>query len=138
LPAGLGNLDKVTRIEQAVKADIIAEIPDLRADRRLLPYLQLHEYEGLLFSDPTAFAAGIGQPHLSRTFDEIRNRFVTPEDINDDPNTAPSKQVLAAYQRYHKRIDGNLAARAVGVARMRQECPHFRHWVERLEALAAD
>jgi hypothetical protein len=138
LPENLSNLDKVCLIEQAVKADIVAEFPDLRADVRLLPYLQLHEYEGLLFSDPQAFAAGIGQQHLAATFQNIRNAFPTPEDINDDPNTAPSKQVTNAYRAYSKPIDGLRGARAVGVEKMRQECPHFREWLEKLEALAAN
>lgn len=133
---GLQNLDKVRHIEQAVRSDVIAGLPGLRPDLRSLPYLQLHEYEGLLFSDPAAFAAGIGQHHLAQPFQAIRVQFATPEDINDDPNTAPSKRVLGEYPAYRKVLDGTLAARAVGVERMRQECPHFRAWVEQLEALA--
>lgn len=135
LPPNLQNIEKVVRIEEAVKADIVAEIPEFRPDIRFLPYLQLHEYEGLLFSDPVAFAAGIKQPHLSRQFERIRQAFPTPEDINDNPNTAPSKQVIAAYPGYGKVIDGTLAAQSVGIARMRQECPHFRAWIETLEVL---
>jgi hypothetical protein len=138
LEPNLPNLDKVARVERAVKADIVAQVPHLRPDVRFVPYLQLHEYEGLLFSDPVAFAAGIGQRHLSREFERIRGRFATPEDINDDSDTAPSKQVLGAYPAYRKILDGTPAARAVGIERMRQECPHFRDWVERLEALAAE
>jgi len=135
LPPNLQNVNKVIHIEQAVKADIIAEIPELRPDARFLPYLQLHEYEGLLFSDPVAFAAGIKQPHLEHRFEQVRRGFPTPEDINDDPNTAPSKRVLAAYPAYSKVLDGTLAAQWVGIAKMRQECPHFREWIERLESL---
>lgn len=135
LPSNLPNIDKVTRIEQAVKADIVAEIAEFRPDTRFLPYLQLHEYEGLLFSDPNAFASGIGQQHLSRQFEQVRRAFPTPEDINDDPNTAPSKRVRGAYPAYRKVLDGTLAAQSVGIAKMRQECPHFRGWIESLEAL---
>lgn len=136
LPPNLGNVEKVIRIEQAVKQALINELPDLRPDARFLPYLQLHEYEGLLFSDPPAFAAGIKQQHLRVQFETIRNAFATPEDINDNPNTAPSKRVLGAYPAYRKVLDGTLAAKAVGIDRMRQECPHFRAWLEQLEALA--
>ena len=135
LPQNLTNLDKVLRIEAAIKEDIVAELPDLRPDVRFLPYIQLHEYEGLLFSDPAAFASGIAQPHFTRLFEAIRNQFSTPEDINDDPNTAPSRQVLSVYPAYSKVVDGTLAAKAVGIRRMREECPHFRHWLEQLEAL---
>ncbi len=137
LPPNLSNLEKVKRIERAVKADVMAQVPDLRPDIRFLPYLQLHEYEGLLFSDPEAFASRIGQPQLAPQFRRIRDGFITPEDIDDNPQTAPSKRVLSVYPAYGKVIDGTLAARAVGIDRMRQECPHFREWVERLETLAA-
>jgi hypothetical protein len=135
LPANMANLNKVTQIEQAMKADLEAEMPDWRPDVRFLPYLQLHEYEGLLFSDPGAFALGIGQPHLAGQLNTIRQAFGTPEDINDDPNTAPSKRVFGLYPAYRKVVDGTLAAKAVGIPRMRDECPHFRHWVETLSAL---
>lgn len=134
-PANMGGLDKVIRVERAVKEDVVAEVPDLRPDIRFLPYLQLHEYEGLLFSDTTAFASGIGQPHLGPRFQQIRASFATPEDINDEPRTAPSKRVLDAFPPYRKVLHGTLAALAIGIERMRQECNHFHHWVEQLEAL---
>jgi hypothetical protein len=137
LVGGAQNLDKVSQIERAVKEDIVAELPDLRPDVRFLPYLQLHEFEGLLFSDPAAFASGIGQLRLASRFEGIRNQFGTPEDINDDPSTAPSKRVINTYPAYRKVLDGTRAARAVGIARMRQECPHFRNWLEQLEALGS-
>jgi hypothetical protein len=136
-PENLSNIEKVRRIEQAVKAEIVAELPNLRADVRLVPYLQLHEYEGLLFSDPQAFASGIGQQHLVGRFQAIRNAFPTPEDINDNPNSAPSKRIESAYRSYSKPIDGLRAARAVGVDKMREQCPHFHEWLGQLEALAA-
>ena len=41
--ANLSNIDKVTSIEVAVKADIVAEIPERRPDIRFFPYIQLHE-----------------------------------------------------------------------------------------------
>jgi len=137
LPPNLSNLDKVTRIEQAVKQDIIAQAPDLRPDVRFLPYLQLHEYEGLLFSDPAAFAQGINVSNLASQFQSIRKSFPTPEDIDDNPNTAPSKRVLRLCPSYRKVLNGTQAARAVGIDTMRRECPHFRDWLTRLEQLGA-
>lgn len=138
LPANLPNTDKVLRIEQAMKADLIAEVEDRRPDIRFLPYLQLHEYEGLLFSDPAAFATGIGQRHLAQQFERIRKDFATPEDINDDPTSAPSKRVIRTYPSYRKVLHGTMAARSVGIEKMRQECPHFREWIGRLESLPRD
>jgi len=137
LPPNLSNLDKVTCIEQAVKQDIIAQAPDVRPDVRFLPYLQLHEYEGLLFSDPAAFARGINQSDLASQFQSIREGFPTPEDIDDSPNAALSKRVLHLCPSYRKVLNGTQAAMAVGVDTMRTECPHFRDWLQRLEQLGA-
>ena len=137
LPPNLANIDKVVRIERAVSEDIVARNADLRPDVRFLPYLQLHEYEALLFSDPQALATAIRQNRLAQQFQAIRRKYPTPEDINDDPNTAASKQVLGAYPAYRKVVDGMLAAQAVGIDKMREECAHFDGWIRQLEALGA-
>jgi len=137
IPLNLSNMGKAIHIEQAIKADINALVPEFRPDSRFLPYIRLHEYEGLLFSDPPKFAAGINQPRLSRIFQAARDTFPTPEDINDDPLTAPSRRVLDAYPRYRKVLHGTLAARSVGIEAMRRACPHFRDWLECLEAMGA-
>jgi hypothetical protein len=137
LPPNLSNLQKVTNIEQAVSEDIIAQAPGLRPGVRFIPHLQLHEFEGLLFSDPAAFARGINQSNLAGQFQSIREGFPTPEDIDDGPATAPSKRVLRLCGSYRKVLNGTQAAKTVGVEAMRRECPHFREWLERLEQLAA-
>jgi hypothetical protein len=134
-PAHLSNHDKVRHIEAAFKQDICAQIQGSRPDLRFIPYLQLHEYEGLLFSDPAAFARGLDQGRLAHHFQKIRDAFETPEDINDDPQSAPSKRVIALYPSYKKVIEGTLAAKFVGLPVIKTECPHFREWVETLEAL---
>lgn len=135
VPKHLQGIQKVEHIEREVKDDISRQIPDLMPDVRLIPYLCLHEFEGLLFSDPDAFARALGQPLLAARFHAARNDFPTPEDINDRPQSAPSKRVLDIYPRYRKVLEGTLAAKAVGIQRMRQECLHFRDWLSRLEAL---
>jgi hypothetical protein len=134
-PVHLSSLEKVKHVEQAVRTDIYQQIPDLRPDVRFLPYLQLHEFEGLLFSDPTAFAASLRHPHLAQRFQAVRDEFETPEDINNDLETCPSQRVIDAYPSYRKVLEGTLAARAIGIETMRRECPHFRDWLGQLQSL---
>ncbi len=134
-PAHFTNIQRVEHIERAVKDDICRKIPDFRPDVRLIPYLSLHEYEGLLFSDPDAFAQAIGQSHLAYRFHGVRNDFPTPEDINNDPQTAPSKRVVDIYGAYRKVIEGTLAARGVGIRKCEESAPLFRDWLQQLEAL---
>jgi Domain of unknown function (DUF4276) len=133
-PPHLTGVQKAMAHEQAIYQDIVASVPEMRADVRFYPYLQVHEYEGLLFSDPNALARGLGQQNLSGQLHAIRNAFQTPEDINDDPNRAPSKRVISVYHGYRKVIEGTVAAQEVGMETMRQQCPHFHQWVSRLEA----
>jgi len=84
---------------------------------------------------PGRFAAAINQPQLALRFQQVRDNFPTPEDINDDSLTAPSKRIRAAFPQYSKVLHGTVAAQAIGVATMRQECPHFREWLDHLAAL---
>ena len=46
----------------------------------------MHEFEGLLFSDPGRFAGGIGRSDLEAELQAIRDGFTTPEEINDSPD----------------------------------------------------
>ena len=96
----------------------------------------MHEYEGLLFSDPNGFAHGIGRPTLASQLQVIRDEFRTPEEINDSPDTAPSKRVKQLYQGYQKPLMGVLAAEEIGLDTIREECPLFDKWVKQLEQRA--
>lgn len=77
------------------------------------------------------------RPDLQTDFERIGNNFVTPEHINDDPNTAPSKQVIRVFPGYErqKRILGVLAALEIGLPKIRNECPLFNAWLAKLESL---
>ena len=60
---------------------------------RFVPYVMMHEFEALLFSDCDAFARGIFRPELGTDFQRIRDAFDSPEEIDDSPITAPSKRI---------------------------------------------
>ena len=95
----------------------------------------MHEYEGLLFSDPQRLARGIYRPELAGAFAEIRHAFPTPEDIDDGDHTAPSKRIIDLCRGYAKPMHGVLAAIEIGIVAIRRECRHFDQWVTKLEAL---
>ena len=90
-----------------------------------MPYIVMHEFEGLLFSDPDGFGLGIGRSDLSPKLRAIRNAFGTPEEINDSPDTAPSKRVEVLMPGYQKPLNGVQAAQEVGLDAIRGECPLF-------------
>jgi hypothetical protein len=131
----LGTAEKAQSVEDALLKDLVAETGFNPA--RFVPFVVMHEFEGLLFSDCSAFSRGIFRPDLESDFRAIRDQFSTPEEIDDSPITAPSKRVEALVPGYEKPLLGTLAVLEIGLDRIRAECPHFRDWLNRLESLAS-
>lgn len=124
---------KAVMVEDALHTDIRQNMGRNFDARRFIPFVMMHEFEGLLFSDCDRFASGIGRPDLAPKFQTIRDQFATPEEINDSSITAPSKRVQKLVPGYQKPLLGVLAVIEIGLDKLRAECPHFRHWIERLE-----
>ena len=128
--------EKALCVQDAVRNDLIADLGKRFDSDRFLPFVVMHEFEGLLFSDCASFSRGIGRPELEGSLREIRNDFATPEDINDSPDTAPSKGIRGLVPGYEKPLLGVLAVLEIGLHRIREECPHFNGWLKQLESLA--
>jgi hypothetical protein len=136
---GLPAPAKANAVESAIAEDVATAMGWSAAQRRrFVPFVVMHEYEGLLFSDCAEFAAAIGQPRLAGKFQAIRDAFENPEEINDAPETAPSRRVSGLVNGYEKPLFGVLGAIGVGLANIRDECPHFDQWVTALENLNRD
>ena len=105
----------------------------------MVPYVQRHEFEGLLFSDVEVFATQIDFPHdCVSALLTVREQFTTPEDINDHYETAPSKRLASVIPRYRKVLHGAVLAGKIGLDAIRAQCPRFDVWLTRLEALDAE
>lgn len=132
--ACLKSQDKYQIVSDALLREVERVLGD--AARRFIPYVQMHEFEGLLFSDPEILAESIYMPQLAESFGVIRNQFSTPEDINDSANTAPSKRIEKLFPGYDKPIHPLLAAGEIGLDAIRRECPLFDGWLHQMESLA--
>lgn len=126
---------KAVSVEKAVLDDIAATMGNTFNKRRFIPYVQMHEFEALLFSDPGVLGQVIPTQDASQDLEKIAAGFTTPEEIDDDPNTAPSKRIAAICNEYQKVLHGILAARRIGLPLMRHKCPHFDEWLTKLEML---
>jgi hypothetical protein len=126
---------KAETVQSALLNDVVSEMGGNFDPQRFVPYVVMHEFEGLLFSDCDAFARGIGKKSLSHDFQEIRDEFDTPEEINDSPHTAPSKRVKLLLPSYDKPLFANVAALEIGLAKIREQCPQFGQWLTTLERL---
>jgi hypothetical protein len=75
---------RIEILEQDFQADI--------GEHRFIPYIQQHEFEALLFTEPSQFA--VAYPERENEIKKliaVRSEFMTPEDINE--KAAPSKRI---------------------------------------------
>jgi hypothetical protein len=105
-------------------------------DRRFSCYLQLHEFEALLLADLTLLAEQ--HPNRQKEISELAKRldrdFESPEHVNR--LRPPSYWIKDEVPEYNKTVDGPVTAASIGLPRLRERCPHFGQWLQRLEDLA--
>lgn len=125
-------MDKATRmdfLENAMKEAISDTVK-----HRYIPYLQLHEFEGLLFNDIELFYTYVpkedfvGIAELEKTFAEYDN----PEMINSNKETSPSHRLYRIIKGYKKPLYGHYFAEAIGIDRLRAKSPRFNNWLEKI------
>lgn len=126
-PTARDTVKRVVAVEEKFQLDI--------GNANFIANLVAHEFEGLLFSRPGQFENLFGKKAASELL-RVRKQFVTPEHINDSPQTAPSKRIASVCGvRYQKALHGPELAHEMGLAAIRQECPKFSGWVSALESL---
>jgi hypothetical protein len=110
----------------------VAERLGSSLSNRFIPYVQMHEFEALLFSDPHEIVRGLDDQRIQTRLVQILEQFGNPETIDDDPATAPSKRLTSLHPGYRKIAHGKRIAEAIGIDAIRRKCPHFDGWIERL------
>jgi len=120
---------RVECLEQRLKDDV--------AHPRFIPYIQLHEFEALLFSDPSQFERAFpgASPSVIRNLAKVLRRFPTPEHIDD--RRPPSKRIQDLLPDFRKTVAGVQIAERIGLAELRRQCAHFNQWIDRIETVAA-
>jgi len=116
---------KVKFLEESLAKDI--------SDSRFIPYIQLHEFEAMIFVDPSRLIDEY--PDAEKRIEVLKGVTTTPELINDDPNTAPSKRILAQIPNFNKPFAGVNTVEKIGIDAIRKKCPHFDEWLKKLERL---
>jgi hypothetical protein len=110
-------------------------------DNRFIPYIQLHEFESLIFTNLEELYKSFPE------YDQYRNdinrlsiecsSYSSPELINQGVTTAPSKRLAKVIPRYDK-LKTTLAPQVIqkiGLSNIREKCPHFDRWITQLESL---
>ena len=135
----LPDEQKITAEEKA--AAICKRLEAEIGDPRFYFYLQQHEFEAFLFSSPEAVARHFDDSALAITLREVLAAFNNnPETINNHPDTAPSKRIMAALdpRYYGKTTDGVAIAGAFGVEAIRASCAAFDAFCRRVDTLHPD
>ena len=100
---------------------------------KLIPYVQMYEYEGLLFSCPTSMENVLNETGIKDWAAEILKEFNNnPETINNSTETAPSKR-LGANSGYRKTTHGPDIAEEIGIDKIREMCSGFNVWIASME-----
>ena len=129
----------VEELEVQIEGAVATKGGPAGGHRVVVPYVQKYEFEALLFSDVSPFGELKHAPEgVVAALRSVRDRFQTPEDINDGRETAPSKRIRAVMPRFDKARQGHTVAGHIGLPKIRAECPRFDDWVRRLEALGAE
>lgn len=117
-------------------ASVVAAESGCRPDR-FIAHIQPYEFEALLFSDVSQFGAVQSDwMRFVATLQQARDGALSPEHINDGPETHPSARLEQLLQpSYDKPLHGSRVAERIGIDRMRAECRHFDAWLARIESL---
>jgi len=130
--AALSAICKAEILETATRSKI-GENFGCDSESRFIPYIEMHEFEALLFSDANILAekTAIDLSHIRGILEEYDN----PEEINDDPAKAPSKRLESLKNGYRKVAMGKTVSEAIGIQAIRRQCRHFDNWLTKLEHL---
>jgi hypothetical protein len=126
-------LNKASAINTATKNRVNDLFGDYQSDRRFIPYIAMHEFEAMLFSQPEILAEQIQVP-LTK-IEEILTECGEPEKIDDNPHSAPSKRLEDLSSRFKKITTGIAIAKAIGLIKIREQCPAFNRWLTEIEGL---
>jgi hypothetical protein len=104
-------------------------------DRRLRPFLMLHEFEAMLFTNIKKWEHRFDDAAaIARLKKDVAG--LAPEGINETPRGAPSKRILHRLGGYEKPFHGPDALQDIGLDAIREACPHFAAWLTWAENLA--
>ena len=133
---GKSTTGDIYKIVHGIETAIMTNLGGMR---NLRINITLHEFEGLLFSDVTAFrGVANADDNTVIELERIKNCFPSPEHINDSEATAPSKRIVRLLPAYTKTFDGIEIAKRIGIAKMAEECWHFKTWIESIKTWSYD
>ena len=135
--------ERSVHVEADLLADVTAQFDSGYDPRRFVPYVQLHEFEALVFADvavladsATAVSNRLAEA-LARSMQAIVDEAGDPEAIDDGYETCPSRRIMKLVPGYRKPALGPIVAQRIGLMVLREKCNHFAAWLSKLERLGS-
>jgi len=125
------NYEKVAFLENSIQEDLAKS--QHKNFENFIPYIQLHEFEGLIFSSKESIYANFEERKINKSeIEKIFEEFTNPEEINNNPNTAPSKRLLKNIPGYNKIVDGIAILEDTKLAKILEKCQRFGSWLTQI------
>ncbi|MEZ4773017.1 MAG: DUF4276 family protein [Bacteroidia bacterium] len=137
----LKHYDKVSNINEklaGLEKVLSAVVDKIKPYPEFLPYIQKHEFEALLFSDPDVF--NIEDPNIVSDIAAILIDNPNPEDINTTFDGHPARRLETIFakhkKKYVKGADAVDFAEIAGIEKIMEKCPRFKTWILDLVSMA--
>ena len=135
ISCGMSPLAIADKLNGNAVLSIAREYPELRVEERFIPYMSMHEFEALLFSDTEVLSEELNTSQ--KVFDDVIATCGSPEQINTVRETSPSHRLKTlSHGRYKKSSTGIRIAKRIGIAKIREQCPIFNAWLKKIEQRA--
>jgi Domain of unknown function (DUF4276) len=148
LPALLGGFDRVTTLydfygfkgrdgHTVDEMELsIGQLVSAEHAWRVIAYVQLYEFEALLFAVPHQVIQRMaGTPAQRVAMQDAVRRSGSPESVNGRFETSPARRIKTLFLGFDKKLHGPEILAAAGLETVRAACPRFNAWLTRLENL---
>lgn len=122
---------KIAFLEKAMADEI-----DNSLRERFIPYLQLHEFEAMLFNTMKVFEQNFKDSEYDKQEIEqiLKDFYDDPEMINEAKETSPSHRLKKIIPGYDKIVYGNLLVESIGLGNICDKNQHFREWIDKIKS----
>jgi len=109
-------------------------------NKRFIPYIQKYEFETLLFCKPEYYEEYFKDSKFTEKMKKIISEFQNDiEQINDSPQTSPSKRIKKLFdemgESYDKVFYGEAIVTDFGIDIIKTKAKRFNSWIEKIVAL---
>lgn len=125
LPTNFPNFTTDSKLINEIEDGISIDFDN---NKNLIPYIQRHELEALMFIKKDGFELVIDVEDKLLLIENIIEEYSNPEDINGNPENAPSKRLERIF-KYDKVADSEIIFGMLDIQTMIDKCPRFNNWI---------